>query len=96
MFPRLPPSGPGSLNSSFGVPTVNVGEVVTSTDITSMSGESRLSPRQNTSLPSARQCSIAWTPSFESRHFPSPVSADDALKGRTYISPRSGCASSDR
>ena len=46
-------------------------------------GDSRFSPRQNTSLPSARQCSMAWTPSFDNRHFPSPVSAEDDLKGRT-------------
>src|SRR5262245_22596391 len=41
MFPRFPPIGPGSLNSSLGVPALNVGMVVTSTDMTSSSLDSR-------------------------------------------------------
>src|SRR5262245_64960726 len=41
MFPRFPPIGPGSLNSSLGVPALNVGVVVTSTDMTSSSLDSR-------------------------------------------------------
>jgi len=46
MLPKLPPSGPGSLKTNLGTAAVNVGEVATSTDITSSSLDSRFWPRK--------------------------------------------------
>src|SRR5439155_19512368 len=95
MFPRLPLRGPGILNNNFGFEVVNVGDVVTSADMTSRSGESRSCPRKKISFPSWRQWIIAAAPSVDTRHFPLPDIPFAALNERTYTSPRSGWAASD-